>query len=96
MSIPLGVVTLAEHFGGRDVTHGILRADAREVAQYVAPFAAEHDADSARHAYARHIRHGDDACRGPSQSAALRSPADRRHLDERFRRHRRHPSACAT
>ena len=27
MSIPLGVVTLAEHFGGRDVTRAILRAD---------------------------------------------------------------------
>ena len=27
MSIPLGVVTLAEHFGGKDVTAGILCAD---------------------------------------------------------------------
>jgi exopolyphosphatase / guanosine-5'-triphosphate,3'-diphosphate pyrophosphatase len=45
MSIPLGVVTLAEHFGGRDVTAESYARMVREVAQYVAPFAAEHGAD---------------------------------------------------
>jgi exopolyphosphatase / guanosine-5'-triphosphate,3'-diphosphate pyrophosphatase len=45
MSIPLGVVTLAEHFGGRDVTPASYALMVREVAQYVAPFAAEHGAD---------------------------------------------------
>ncbi|HKS19698.1 MAG TPA: Ppx/GppA phosphatase family protein [Bradyrhizobium sp.] len=45
MSIPLGVVTLAEHFGGRDVTPQSYAGMVQEVAQYVAPFAAEHGAD---------------------------------------------------
>ena len=47
MSIPLGVVTLAEHFGGKDVTaHSYARMVA-EVAQHVAPFAADHGKDLA-------------------------------------------------
>jgi exopolyphosphatase/guanosine-5'-triphosphate,3'-diphosphate pyrophosphatase len=45
MSIPLGVVTLAEHFGGRDVTADTYARMVAEVAQYVAPFAAEHASD---------------------------------------------------
>lgn len=45
MSIPLGVVTLAEHFGGRDVSADSYARMVAEVAQYVAPFAAEHAAD---------------------------------------------------
>lgn len=45
MSIPLGVVTLAEHFGGRDVTAESYQRMVREVAQHVAPFAAEHGSD---------------------------------------------------
>src|ERR1035437_5000232 len=45
MSIPLGVVTLAEHFGGKDVTAQSYALMVQEVAQYVAPFAAEHGAD---------------------------------------------------
>jgi len=45
MSIPLGVVTLAEHFGGRDVTLESYAKMVDEVAQYVAPFGAEHGAD---------------------------------------------------
>ena len=45
MSIPLGVVTLAEHFGGRDVTTESYARMVREVAQHVAPFAAEHGGD---------------------------------------------------
>ena len=44
MSIPLGVVTLAEQFGGRDVTSELYARMVAEVAQYVAPFAAEHGA----------------------------------------------------
>src|ERR1700733_4277898 len=42
MSIPLGVVTLAENFGGRDVTPQSYARMVQEVAQHVAPFAAEH------------------------------------------------------
>src|ERR1700747_2865654 len=45
MSIPLGVVTLAEHFGGRDVTKESYARMIAEVAQYVAPFAAEPGTD---------------------------------------------------
>ena len=45
MSIPLGVVKLAEHFGGKDVTPESYARMVAEVAQYVAPFAAEHGAD---------------------------------------------------
>src|ERR1700761_337818 len=42
MSIPLGVVTLAEHFGGRDVTRELYARMVSEVAGHIAPFAAEH------------------------------------------------------
>src|SRR5215469_14270301 len=45
MSIPLGVVTLAEHFGGRDVTRESYARMVEEVASHVAPFAAEHGGD---------------------------------------------------
>jgi exopolyphosphatase/guanosine-5'-triphosphate,3'-diphosphate pyrophosphatase len=45
MSIPLGVVTLAEHFGGRDVTPQCYAQMVQEVAEHIAPFAAEHGAD---------------------------------------------------
>src|SRR5215475_1323678 len=45
MSVPLGVVTLAEHFGGRDVTREAYSRMVREVAGHVAPFAAEHGRD---------------------------------------------------
>jgi exopolyphosphatase/guanosine-5'-triphosphate,3'-diphosphate pyrophosphatase len=47
MSIPLGVVTLAEHFGGRVVTPHSYARMVEEVAQHVAPFAAEHGTDLA-------------------------------------------------
>jgi exopolyphosphatase/guanosine-5'-triphosphate,3'-diphosphate pyrophosphatase len=45
MSMPLGVVTLAEHFGGRDVTPQSYALMVQEVATYIAPFAAEHGGD---------------------------------------------------
>ena len=45
MSIPLGVVTLAEHFGGRDVTAQSYSLMVQEVAKHVAAFAAEYGAD---------------------------------------------------
>src|SRR5881394_762138 len=47
MSIPLGVVTLAEHFGGRDITAQSYAMMVQEVAQHVAPFASE-DGDDLR------------------------------------------------
>jgi exopolyphosphatase/guanosine-5'-triphosphate,3'-diphosphate pyrophosphatase len=42
MSIPLGVVTLAERFGGRDVTRQVYDQMVEAVTAHVAPFAAEH------------------------------------------------------
>jgi exopolyphosphatase/guanosine-5'-triphosphate,3'-diphosphate pyrophosphatase len=45
MSIPLGVVTLAEHFGGKDVTPQSYALMVQAVAQHVAPFAAGHGGD---------------------------------------------------
>ncbi len=47
MSIPLGVVTLAEHFGGRDVTPQSYALMVQQVAQHIAPFATEHGDDIA-------------------------------------------------
>lgn len=47
MSIPLGVVTLAERFGGRDVTPEIYAAMVDAVAEHVGPFAAENGGDLA-------------------------------------------------
>jgi exopolyphosphatase / guanosine-5'-triphosphate,3'-diphosphate pyrophosphatase len=45
MSIPLGVVTLAEHFGGRHVTKECYARMVDGVAGHIAPFAAEHGQD---------------------------------------------------
>jgi exopolyphosphatase/guanosine-5'-triphosphate,3'-diphosphate pyrophosphatase len=42
VSLPLGVVSLAEHFGGVDVTADSYETMVREVAGHLAPFAAEH------------------------------------------------------
>jgi exopolyphosphatase / guanosine-5'-triphosphate,3'-diphosphate pyrophosphatase len=47
MSIPLGVVTLAERFGGKDVTRAIYAQMVEAVTAHVAPFAAEHGGDLA-------------------------------------------------
>jgi len=47
MSIPLGVVTLAEKFGGKNVTRDSYDLMIAEVARHVVPFAAEHGADLA-------------------------------------------------
>ncbi|MGY4309415.1 exopolyphosphatase/guanosine-5'-triphosphate,3'-diphosphate pyrophosphatase [Bradyrhizobium sp. USDA 4369] len=47
MSIPLGVVTLAERFGGRDVTPEIYAAMVEDVAGHVGPFAADNGGDLA-------------------------------------------------
>jgi exopolyphosphatase/guanosine-5'-triphosphate,3'-diphosphate pyrophosphatase len=45
MSIPLGVVTLAERFGGKEVTRETYALMVQEVAKHIAPFAAEHGGD---------------------------------------------------
>src|SRR3954471_24525998 len=45
MSIPLGVVTLAEHFGGKDVTPQSYAQMVKQVAQHIVPFADAHGKD---------------------------------------------------
>ena len=45
ISLPLGVVTLAERFGGHDVTRDSYAAMTHEVYAHLAPFAAEHGGD---------------------------------------------------
>jgi exopolyphosphatase/guanosine-5'-triphosphate,3'-diphosphate pyrophosphatase len=45
MSIPLGVVTLAEHYGGKNVTPQSYALMVQDVAQHIAPFASEHGDD---------------------------------------------------
>lgn len=47
MSIPLGVVTLAEHFGGKVVSDQTYDAMVQEVTTHVVPFAAQHGEDLA-------------------------------------------------
>ncbi len=47
VSLPLGVVTLAERFGGRDVTAESYAAMVAAVAEGIAPFAKDYDADLA-------------------------------------------------
>ncbi|MBN8968911.1 MAG: Ppx/GppA family phosphatase [Rhizobiales bacterium] len=46
-SLPLGVVTLAERFGGVEVTSQLYGAMVDHVAEYLAPFAAEHGQNTA-------------------------------------------------
>ena len=95
MSIPLGVVTLAEHFGGTGRDGGILCADGAGGRAICRAVRGRTRRGFARHAHARHLGHRDDARRRPSQSGALRPPPHRRHLDERFRRHRGRSSGCS-
>lgn len=45
VSLPFGVVTLAERFGGRDVTPRSYGEMVGEVARHLAPFVAEHGSD---------------------------------------------------
>ena len=48
VSLPLGVVTLAEKFGGHDVTRESYAAMIEHVARHLAPFAADHGHDLGR------------------------------------------------
>jgi exopolyphosphatase/pppGpp-phosphohydrolase len=75
------VVTLAEHFGGTDVTAESYAHMVREVAQYVAPFAAEHGSDL-RDMHMLGTSGTVTTLAGvPSQSGALRSPPHRWRLE---------------
>ena len=96
VSLPVGVVTLAERHGGRrGRRREIFEAMVDEVAALVARFVAEHGGCRDRpHPHARHLRHGDDHRRRASRAAALRAPPRRRLLDERRRGHRAWSSGC--
>jgi exopolyphosphatase/guanosine-5'-triphosphate,3'-diphosphate pyrophosphatase len=48
MSIPLGVVTLAERHGGHDVTRAVFEAMVAEVTERIGEFAAQHGGDLGR------------------------------------------------
>ena len=86
VSLPVGVVTLAERRGGVHVTPESYAAMVAEVAEMLAPFAKEHgDNIDGMHLFG-HLRHGDDRRRHLPQPSALRSPAGGRRLDERRRR----------
>ena len=83
LSLPHGVVTLSDRYGGRDVTRGDLRRHGRRrCARRSLPFEARHGIAAriaaGRGADARQLGHGDDARRRPSRAAALQPPLRRR------------------
>jgi 23S rRNA (uridine2552-2'-O)-methyltransferase len=83
-SLPVGVVSLAERFGGRHVTPEIFEAMVADVGEMLAPFAGRNPAgDHGGRPLppARHVGHGDHAGRHPSRTAALRPAPGRRAVD---------------
>ena len=86
-SLPVGVVTLAERYGGVTVDRECSRPwSPRSPAMSAASPARALAGARRAAASARHLRHGDDHRRRPSRPAALRPPPRRRLLDERRRR----------
>ena len=78
--LPVGVVTLAERYGGRFVDHELFEAMVGDVLALLAPFEAEHRlrermADK-RAAPARHLGHRHDGC-GRAPWACLATTAGR-------------------
>ena len=72
ISVPHGVVTLAERYGGITVTRDIYEAMVLEVATLIAPFVREHGGEATSwHSHARNFGHGDDNRRRASQSQTL-------------------------
>ena len=93
-SLPIGVVTLAERFGGRHVGPDDFEGMVAETKRMLEPFEVEHQlakrlAGQAR-AHARHLGHRDDDRRRASRSPALRPQPRRRLLAQSARRPRRH------
>ena len=74
-SLPIGVVTLAERFGGRHVAPADFEAMVAETQQRLQAFEAQHKVVRAPrrppHAYARHLRHRDHRRRHPARLDAL-------------------------
>ena len=82
ISIPIGVVTLAERHGGVTVSREIFERMIAEVADLRRSGSPPSTA-APRHAHARHLGHRDHHRRRLSRSAALRAPPRRWLLDER-------------
>ena len=93
-SLPIGVVTLAERFGGRHVTPDDFEAMVAETQAHAAALRGAAQARRAiegqARAHARHLGHRDDGRRHPPRAAALRPQPRRRLLAQRARRARRH------
>ena len=86
MSLPVGVVTLAERHGGHAVTPEIYDAMVDEVAALIERFVAEHGGVGIGRIHLLGTSgHGDDDRRRASRAAALRAPPGRRLLDDRRR-----------
>ena len=86
VSLPVGVVTLAERHGGHAVTPRDLRGHDRGGGGASSTASSPSTAAGDRpRPPARHLRHGDDHRRRASRAAALRAPPGRRLLDERRR-----------
>ncbi len=67
------MVTLAERYGGVDVTPDIYEAMVAEVAALIAPFSQRHGGDGLRGIHMLGtVRHGDDNRRRAPQPQALR------------------------
>ncbi len=83
-SLPVGVVTLAERYGGEVVSRETYDAMVEEVASFVERIRSRPPRPQ-RLPHTRHVGHGDDHRRRLSAAAALRSPARRRLLAVRRR-----------
>ena len=76
VSLPVGVVTLAERYGGTVVPREVYDAMVEEVAAYVDEVRGRASLRPRRLPHARHVRHGDDDCRRvPATSSATTAGA---------------------
>ena len=89
-SLPIGVVSLAERHGGREVTRASYEAMVADVMASLQDFEKEHRFGARiatkRAPFPRHLWHGHHHRRHPSQAADVRSLAGRRMLAQRARR----------
>ena len=83
ISVPHGVVTLAERYGGVTVTRECYGAMVVEIADLIAPFVREHGGDGPKGFTCSVHGHGHHHRRCASQPQALRSQSRGRLLDER-------------
>ena len=85
-SLPVGVVSIAEKFGGVDVTPETFEAMVAYVAEHLREFRGrgklQPDDRRASGAPDRHLGHGDDAGGAASRARALRAAEGRRAVDD--------------